>query len=75
MAKKLPEIDEWPDVISDIDEESYPIYTQICDAVGDLTAAILEAKMHGIFTPSVANAVYYFLENVQESLEEHMEES
>lgn len=64
--------EEWPDIIMEPEELRRPEYVAICDAVGDLTAAILEAKLHGVLTPIVAESLHGFLGGVQETLEEHM---
>lgn len=72
MPDVKEEEEEWPDVIDDNEGERHPEYATISKAVGELTAAILEAKLHGVLTPLVAESLHGFLEGVQETLEEHM---
>lgn len=67
------EEEEWPDVIGEKEDERHASYAGICKAVGDLTAAILEAKVAGVLTTTVAESIHGFLGGVQDSLEEHME--
>jgi hypothetical protein len=73
---KYSEEESWPDIIGE-EEEPEPCeeYGKICDAVGDLTAAILEARLHKVLTPTVASSIHGFLTGVLQSLEEYMVDS
>ncbi len=55
--------------------QRHPEYGNICLSVGNMTAAILEAKLNGVLTPGVADSIHGFLEGIQEALEEFMTES
>lgn len=66
-------VGEWPEIIGEM--ESCEEYSRISEAVGELTSAMLDAKMKGLLIPEISKSLWGFLEGVQKTLEEHMVES
>jgi hypothetical protein len=72
MANSEVEI-EWPDVIGET--EFREEYGRISEAVGELTAATLDAKIKRILAPDIVRSLKAFLTGVQNSLDESLLES
>lgn len=60
--------EEWADVITFPD--SHEEYGKVSEVVGKLTSAILDCRMKGIMTPSVAKSLRGFLSAILLNLED-----